>query len=119
MTDDKGDWLHECQRDKRLARIAELEAELDAERKRRWDGNRVASDEHRAEVLALRAERDRLRERVYDLNLISMSLAADLLRFIGEDESREADCLRARIVGWRRQWDEISTRAALQEGSDE
>ena len=70
----------------------------------------------RARLAELEAERDRLRERVYDLNGISMSLAADLLRFIGEDESREADCLRARIVGWRRQWDEISTRAALQEG---
>jgi len=67
-------------------------------------------------VAELEAERDRLRERVSDLNGISMSLAADLLRFIGEDESREADCLRARIVGWRRQWDEISARAALQEG---
>lgn len=46
------------------ARIAELEAELDAERRRRWDGNRVASDEQRAEVLAIKAERDRLREAV-------------------------------------------------------
>jgi hypothetical protein len=43
------------------ARIAELEAEIDAERKRRWDGNRMASDEQRQEVLALKAERDRLR----------------------------------------------------------
>ena len=88
-----------------------------------WIGGAVGSVDHKdiceqaaAALRELEAERDRLRERVYDLNGISMSLAADLLRFIGEDESREADCLRARIVGWRRQWDEISTRAALQEG---
>lgn len=44
------------------ARVAELERELDAERQRRFDGNRIASEEAREELAAVQAVVRRLQD---------------------------------------------------------